>query len=230
MIDGFVKITNALATLISAAAWPVVVGGIVYLMRGTIERFMTNVAEIKLKGAGGEIILTRDQAELVAVLTAATIDPAAVQQISVKETAQKALAVVKDKITAETMARTDTTRLLWVDDMPMNNMYILQAFRSIGITVVTALSTDEALDRLHRDIYDIIISDLGRPGDDMAGRTLLRKVRELGLSIPYIVYASARVLPLRDELVAAGALDCTNDPTTLFSLVVERTVGDAGSA
>jgi CheY-like chemotaxis protein len=54
--------------------------------------------------------------------------------------------------------------VLWVDDNPPNNQLELQILGDLGIRFVTALSTQEAMERLDRykDKYDLIISNVGR--------------------------------------------------------------------
>ena len=54
-------------------------------------------------------------------------------------------------------------RLLWVDDIPANNTNERRAFEDYGIQVETTLSTNEALERLAREQFDVIISDMDRP-------------------------------------------------------------------
>lgn len=45
--------------------------------------------------------------------------------------------------------------------IPKNNSSIIGALSALGIEVVTVLSTREALERLQRENFALVISDLG---------------------------------------------------------------------
>lgn len=79
-------------------------------------------------------------------------------------------------------------RLLWVDDQPEYNAALIELFRTMGMEVDTAVSTDEALMRLRRRSYDLILSDIGRDGDQQAGITMLRELDRLGVDTPVVIY------------------------------------------
>ena len=78
--------------------------------------------------------------------------------------------------------------LLWVDDNPQHNTALIELFRAVGMDVDTAQSTDEALLRLRRRSYDIIISDIGRDDDNQAGIAILRTLEELSIDTPVVLY------------------------------------------
>ena len=111
--------------------------------------------------------------------------------------------------------------MLWVDDRPMNNTYERQALEALGIQFTISKSTEDALERLKRKHYDLIISDMGRPPDERAGYTLLDKMKELQITTPFIIYAGSK----RPEHVAEarnrGAYGTTNDPQELFEFVID---------
>jgi CheY-like chemotaxis protein len=66
-----------------------------------------------------------------------------------------------------------------------------QAFEALGVTFVLATSTDEALEKLKRQSFDAIISDMNRPPDSQAGYTLLDKLRVGGNQTPFITLSRA---------------------------------------
>jgi hypothetical protein len=49
-----------------------------------------------------------------------------------------------------------------VDEPPSNNQLEVDILSDLGIRFVHALSTKEALERLERDKYDLVISNVGR--------------------------------------------------------------------
>ena len=56
-------------------------------------------------------------------------------------------------------------KVLWVDDNPFNIGYPKHALEVLGIQFTMSASTGEALEKIHRQKYDVIISDMGRPPD-----------------------------------------------------------------
>ena len=82
-------------------------------------------------------------------------------------------------------------------------------------------STDDALDKLKSNIYDLIITDMKRPGDGLAGYTLLREKIKRGNKTPLIIYTGYSTLEQRAEAKRAGAFDSTYDPQDLFELVLK---------
>lgn len=67
--------------------------------------------------------------------------------------------------------------ILWVDDTPRNNSYLVKILRHRGMMIDLAISTHEALERLRTKSYDIVISDMSRPEGMTAGLDLLTRVR-----------------------------------------------------
>ena len=52
--------------------------------------------------------------------------------------------------------------MLWVDDRPANNEFERKWLRPHGIVFDSVVSTDEALEQLSNESYDLVITDLGR--------------------------------------------------------------------
>lgn len=110
-------------------------------------------------------------------------------------------------------------RALWVDDRPDNNRFERQALEALGIDIDLSTSTDDALERIGRRSYDVIISDMGRPPDARAGYTLLDQLRSTGNQTPFVIYASSRAPEHVRESRAHGAIGCTNSPQELIAMV-----------
>jgi CheY-like chemotaxis protein len=87
----------------------------------------------------------------------------------------------------------DGARILWVDDRPQNNAGLVRALATEHATVFTALTTDEALQKLKadRDIR-LVITDLGRPEGETAGVDLVNRMRTAKDTRPVIVFTGAR--------------------------------------
>ena len=117
------------------------------------------------------------------------------------------------------IAETRAPRILWVDDRPEHNVSERNALTTLGMHVVICLSTDEALEVLGRTRFDVVISDMGRPGDETAGYTLLDAMRARGDPTPFIVYAGSDSPEHRELAKQHGALGSTNRPSELLDLV-----------
>ncbi len=117
-------------------------------------------------------------------------------------------------------ASKDKKTVLWVDDLPDNNVFERQALESFGLRFVLSLSTDDALEKIKHQTFDAIISDMGRPQDNRAGYTLLKTLRSDKNQIPYIIYAGSRAPEHVAEAKNKGAQGTTNRPDELFDMVL----------
>ncbi|WP_241518774.1 response regulator [Streptomyces sp. CB03238] len=79
-------------------------------------------------------------------------------------------------------------RILWVDDHPEGNAPLMELFRTAGMHIDPARSTEEAAPLLRRRSYDVVISDMERHGDPQAGTTLLRLLEQYGVRTPVLIY------------------------------------------
>jgi CheY-like chemotaxis protein len=128
---------------------------------------------------------------------------------------------VAESVNARVIRRASGATALWVDDRPSNNIFERQSLEALGVAFVLAASTDEALDRLAKQKFDVIISDMGRPPDMRAGYTLLEKIRASGNQTPFVIYAGSNAPEHKAEARSRGALGCTNRASELFGYVIE---------
>lgn len=66
-------------------------------------------------------------------------------------------------------------RILVVDDEPDARTLTRRILQSAGATVITTGSVEDALWQLHSRPFDVLVSDIGMPGED--GYSLIRRVR-----------------------------------------------------
>ena len=121
-------------------------------------------------------------------------------------------------------------RILWVDDHPENNAFLIAGFAEAGIEVQTVLSTDDALRALESPgRYGLIISDLGRTEGILprpkAGIALVSRVRESGLGLPIAIFAGQRGMRHAQEAREAGADLVTVSATELRRFVDSHLAG-----
>jgi CheY-like chemotaxis protein len=111
-------------------------------------------------------------------------------------------------------------RVLWVDDVPENNDYPRQILEEAGVKFVLATTTDDALRVLQERRPDLIISDMGRHGDQTAGIKLLRELKRRGNTVPVIIYSNARgVREHGRDAIELGAAAIPTGPTDLLRSV-----------
>jgi CheY-like chemotaxis protein len=130
----------------------------------------------------------------------------------------------KDKKAALNRARRhlDTfrnTRILWADDYPENNRNERRMFRQLQADIDIATSSNEALEMLRCDIYDLVISDIARDDqDDPDGLQFLAELRKTGDDTPVIFYVGVMQA---GKGVPENAFGITNRPDELLHLTLD---------
>ncbi|MNT35707.1 acetoacetate metabolism regulatory protein AtoC [compost metagenome] len=113
---------------------------------------------------------------------------------------------------------TSSKRILWVDDNPKNNSFLVASLEERGVRVDTALSTDEGMAKFKKLQYDIVLSDMGRPENEKAGIDLAQKIKAISPKTPvYIFCGSWAARNFRKEALSAGVAGITSSGTTLLS-------------
>ncbi len=109
-------------------------------------------------------------------------------------------------------------KILWVDDVPENNFNEIKMLHQLRADVETAHGTDEALDRLGKQAFDIILSDLKRGDDAAAGLKMLDRLKDSHPTLP-VVYYVGEFDPTRG--VPPLAFGLTNRPDELLHLILD---------
>ncbi|MFZ1123622.1 MAG: response regulator [Candidatus Baltobacteraceae bacterium] len=229
---------NQIVDLTKTLVWPAALLFLVALFEVPILAFLNNLSKITLKAGDAEATFEAQevQAKVGALLGAATAfrpSPEGTQYATAEtpplspstltESASKLSRIVSD----DTLPTFSRASILWVDDRPENNTYLIQAFKELGIHVDTPRSTNDALELLNRRQYDVIISDMGRPPDQRAGYTLLSELRKRGTFPPVVIYAGSDSEEHRKMAIDAGAIDSTNRPQRVFNTVTSIISGKA---
>jgi CheY-like chemotaxis protein len=118
---------------------------------------------------------------------------------------------------------------LWVDDHPDNNERERGVLEDFGVRFDLAISTSEAMRKLARRPYDIVVSDMARSSrsesDRSAGLTLIEGMRAKGFSTPVVIYGAASAVRRRDEVMSRGGQGSTASPFELYELVRRHVAG-----
>ncbi|RMH32503.1 MAG: response regulator [Nitrospirae bacterium] len=109
-------------------------------------------------------------------------------------------------------------RLLWVDDHPENNENERRMFRQLGSDIDLAQTTEEALHQAACGSYDLVISDMERGDDPMAGLRLAAQIQQKGMKVPMVLYIG--VLD-SSKGVPPFVFGITNRPDELLHLVLD---------
>lgn len=221
-VDEFAKLTEALTKLLGVLVWPALLAFVLVRFGPVLKEFFSSLGEFSLKGGGFEATAKRKQAEAAAALVAASVakPDANTTPESAARDAKEAAAVVAESVNARVIRRASEATALWVDDRPSNNIFERQSLEALGVSFVLATSTEEALERLTKQKFDVIISDMGRPPDPRAGYTLLEKLRASGNRIPFVIYAGSNAPEHKAEARSRGALGSTNRASELFGHVL----------
>lgn len=117
-------------------------------------------------------------------------------------------------------------RLLWVDDHPQNNVYEERFFEDHRIAVHTVTGSVDAFRLLAMYDYDVVISDMGRGEDRLAGIRLVEEMRAQRDETPVLIYTlrpdGAEAQRAQRHLVAeAGAQGVVVTPLEVRTVVLK---------
>ncbi len=227
-INDTVPIIDAVTKLVGVVVWPAVFVFAIVKYGQPLGEFFATLSEFTLKGAGVEASFetkrAKDEASEALVAAAVTHQEAGTPAATIASNVLAANNAVV-AVTTKTIRRVSGARVLWVDDRPEKNTNERRALEALGVRFVISKSTDDALSKLREENFDAVISDMGRPPDSQAGYTLLGKLRDLGDTTPYIIYAGSRDAEHVAESRKRGALGCTNRPDELFEYVLSALSG-----
>lgn len=117
-----------------------------------------------------------------------------------------------------------TATILWVDDHPSNNALEVEDLRRRRVAVHLTESTGDALKLLGINRYKLVVSDLGRGEDRLAGLRMIAAMKQRGMTVPVIIYT---VRPtdrsgqerLQHLVAGAGASDLALTPEEVRSSI-----------
>jgi CheY-like chemotaxis protein len=208
-----VKDVTELFAAIGHLAWPALVLFLLLRFSGAIGKVVDSAARRKfsLKIAGNELSMEEFSEQQIKLLgdLQAKVD-ALEGQVPTPATQPEAV--------TETEPTREGKRLLWVDDNPRNNSYLVALLEERGDRVDIALSTNEALRMFSGAKYDAIVSDMGRPESDHAGIELARKLRLMDRRIPIFIFCGSwAARNLATEALQSGVNYITSSSSQLLT-------------
>jgi CheY-like chemotaxis protein len=118
----------------------------------------------------------------------------------------------------------DISSILWVDDNPIKNAFLIDSFKYQGVNITNALTTQEGLEHFSRGAFDCIITDISRNegglvANRQAGFELIRTIRERDSEIPIYIYTAKVDERLRQRAKEAGTTGVTSSPSELLRML-----------
>ncbi|SHF72235.1 response regulator [Vibrio gazogenes] len=111
-------------------------------------------------------------------------------------------------------------KILWVDDNPKNNSFLVASLGELGVDVHIAKSTTEGIQLFNSIKYDRVISDMGRPEGGQAGIDLTKLIRESGSDVPVYIYCGKWAASnFKESALAAGVTGLTSSGTSLLKML-----------
>jgi CheY-like chemotaxis protein len=157
-----------------------------------------------------------------AIVAAATASRAWQSSSGEKVNVPRIRATVDRVFTPETLDNMTGKAILWADDNPASNELVVRALRKFGLDIEQATSTEAAKVAFQRRKFDLVISDMGRGDDMLAGYGLLKWLRDRGSKVPYFIFAGSDTPEFRRAADQRGAQLSTNDMLELIDQVVKH--------
>ena len=113
-------------------------------------------------------------------------------------------------------------KILWVDDFPSNNKSIMDIYKNIGVQFDIAIDNESAYDLLKMNKYNLVITDMGRHSQNMAGILLIKNINQMSINTkpPVIFYASEKSISMYGSFARGeGALYVTSSAKELIMAI-----------
>lgn len=108
--------------------------------------------------------------------------------------------------------------ILWVDDFPANNNLEAQILKRFGARIRFVKTSETALNATSTETFDLVISDMKRGNNDLAGMELLERLRASGEKTRMIIYTGTDQSTFSCPV---GLFGITNRPDELVHLILD---------
>lgn len=210
---------------LAAIAWPAIVFYVVWAYRKQVSELFATAKTRKFTiEVGGQKLsmeeASHQQQSLISDLQKQVLD--------LRQKVEGVLISPHAQLTSGVQAQVSpsSNAVLWVDDNPKNNSYFIEVLQQRGYRVDTAESTADALAKIDRQRYRLVLSDMGRRESGHfnldAGIDLLEELNRKGVAVPFVVFCSeGGVSQFRDRLQQLGGRAITSSPTELRAILDE---------
>ena len=223
-MDAYSSLIDSIATLL----WPVIVIIVLIVFRRAVAAVIESGKSRKftLKVGGQELTMeevSEQQRKIIADLQAQVVE---IQQAISGGVPPREGGLASPPLPGGGEAQ----RILWVDDNPKNNSFLIQQLLDRGIGVDLAVSTAEGESRFGDRRYAMVISDMGRTENgrynSRAGIDTLSGIRKRNATIPFVIFCSMQLAAeFGEEAMKLGATLVTSSTTKLTGILAG--IGDA---
>ena len=244
-MEGISAIINSIATIL----WPLIVIIILIIFRKSVQALIESARGRKFTVKIGEMELSMDEFskqqsvmindlqtrvnELQRKVDTTTRESVpqteelafADRRVDVRRAEDVQIMVSKPNVKSVTLDIDDDIKdILWVDDNPKNNAFLIDSLDYHGVSVFTVGNTKEAVERFKRGAFDCVISDScrheGKGADNcQAGFELSSIIRELDDDVPIYIYTDEVNEKLKAKAEDVGATAITSSPSELLKLL-----------
>ena len=104
------------------------------------------------------------------------------------------------------------TKVLVVEDNPLNMQFALEMLKAIGFAAEKAVNGEEAIKKTEKEVYDLILMDIELPGMDGAAATKIIKSKSSYNNVPVIAITAYAMKGDKERFLAAGFEDYISKP------------------
>lgn len=185
---------NEFLRLIEIMIWPSIILVIIGWFRGTLIEFLKpstdGQSSLKISMSGIEInkIVKSASSATIAAMKSSEKD-----DLNDHQTREESIIKdIENSFYDINMSKKDykNFRILWVDDNPYNNNFLIKSFMDLGMEVQIAFDTNMAIEIFKMMNFNIIITDMDRPPEVLAGLNLIEKIREINQEIEIAIFAN----------------------------------------
>lgn len=108
-------------------------------------------------------------------------------------------------------------KALIVEDNPINMELVMEILTANGIIVDEAVNGEEAIEKVEKETYDLVLMDIELPGMDGVDATKLIKSKHKNL--PILALTSYAMKGDRERFIAAGFDDYIAKPIDVNSFI-----------
>jgi DNA-binding NtrC family response regulator len=108
--------------------------------------------------------------------------------------------------------------ILLVDDDPSTLASLSRAFRLAGHEATVSDNAGRALDLIHDEAFDLILSDVMMPGK--SGIEFLEELRKAGVKTPVVLVSGQANIEMAVRATKLGAMDFLEKPLSTDKLLV----------
>ncbi|RJF74265.1 response regulator [Rhodopseudomonas palustris] len=217
MVDNFVKIITAIATLINSLAWPLVVAWLIWRFAPVVRDFLANISEGSVKAFGVEASAKRRAAEAIAIADLKQELPSSPATLKFLAQAQNRIRYTENITQIFPVESLRGKRILWVDDEPESNWFERSALTELGLDLHIVTDLDAALRSLAERRFDAAIIVPRHIVVAEAWKQLERQLYQR--SIPVVVYDPERPHNWPEALLSPAVYSVATDASDLLVTV-----------